>query len=127
MKINSLPLNRIATIAIAAAFGLCASCASVNKPAGKPAVDPALLAKAKISQSQAEKIALTKAPDGAVSKSKLREKKGKLLWSIELTRPKTVDITEVKIDAKTGKILEVEKENPNKEKNEKNEKKEKED
>lgn len=107
------------TLALAAAVGLCASCAE-NEKNEKP--DAALLAKAKISQAQAEKTALKKAPDGTVKESELKDKKGKLTWSVEMSRPKTKDITEVKVDAITGKVLKVEVENPDKEKHDGKEK-----
>ena len=111
MKSNII--KPLSTLAIAAVFALCASCAQTQV---KEKQNPALLAKAKVSQADAEKTALKKAPDGTVKESELKEKKGKLVWSVEMTRPKTTKVTEVKIDAVTGKVLKVEVEDPNKEK-----------
>ena len=107
------------TLAIAAALGLCASCAHHEQ---KEKQDPVLLAKAKITQADAEKTAVKKAPDGTVTESELKNKKGRLVWSIEMSRPKTTDITEVKVDAITGKVVKVEVEKPKKDKDEGEEK-----
>ena len=53
------------------------------------------------------KIALERFPDGNVVDSELEEEGGKLIWSLDLQRPGTKDITEVQIDALTGKIVDV--------------------
>ncbi len=39
--------------------------------------------------------------------SELEREHGKLIWSFDLTTPKTKEITEVAVDAKTGKVIDV--------------------
>ena len=68
--------------------------------------------KAKITKAEAVKIALERFPDGKVADSELEEENGKLIWSLDLQRPGTKDITEVQIDALTGKIVDVATEDP---------------
>ena len=74
--------------------------------------DLALLAEAKIGKAQAEKIALAKVPDATVKAVEIEKEKGKLIWSLDLTRPGSKDITEVEVDALTGKVVNVEIETP---------------
>lgn len=67
--------------------------------------DPALLAKAKIGEEAATKIALKKVPNAKVESKELEEENGKLVWSFDLQTPGTTDITEVQVDAKTGAVV----------------------
>ncbi len=71
-----------------------------------------LEAKAKISKAEATKIALAKVPNGTVKKAELEKEKSKLIWSFDISTPDTQDMTEVHVDAVTGKIVRVEKETP---------------
>jgi uncharacterized membrane protein YkoI len=82
-----------------------------------------LQAEAKISRAEAEKIALTKAPDGTIKEGELEREHGKLIWSFDIARPGTANITEVGVDAITGKIVSTEQETPAQQAKEKNEKK----
>jgi uncharacterized membrane protein YkoI len=87
---------------------LVAGCASEK---GEAKADQARLqAEAKISRAEAEKIALTQAPDGTIKEGELEKEKGKLIWSFDIARPGEKDITEVGVDAITGKVVSVEKE-----------------
>jgi len=87
-----------------------------------------LKAKAKISEAQAREIAMSKVPDGKIKEGELEEEKGKLIWSFDIARPGTKNITEVNIDAMTGEVIAVDVETPSKEAAEaKAEKKEKDD
>jgi uncharacterized membrane protein YkoI len=72
-------------------------------------------AQAKITRADAEKIALAQAPTGTVKEAEIEKEHGKLIWSFDLTTPGTSDITEVNIDAITGKVIGVEKEAAEKE------------
>ncbi len=92
-------------LVVTAALGLTAATA-------KEKDDPKLLAKAKVTKAEAEKTALTKAPNGTVKDAELEEENGKLVWSFDIARPGTKDITEVQVDAITGKIVLVEVETP---------------
>ena len=104
MKSTNL-ISAILALAVTAALGLTVATA-------KDKEDPKLLAKAKITRAAAEKTALTKAPDGTVKDAELEEENGKLVWSFDIARPGTKNITEVQVDALTGKIVLVEVETP---------------
>lgn len=76
--------------------------------------DASLQAQARISEAAARQTALTKAPGGKIESSELEVEHGQLLWSFDIKRPGMRNITEVQVDAKTGKILSVESETPKK-------------
>ena len=80
-----------------------------------------LAAQAKVSRADAERTALTRAPNGTVKEAELEKEKGKLIWSFDIATPGTQDITEVGVDAITGAIVSVEKETPEQQAKEKNE------
>jgi hypothetical protein len=69
------------------------------------APDPALKAQAKITQTDAEQTALAKVPGGKIKDGELETEHGKLIWSFDIAKPKTSSITEVQVDAITGKIV----------------------
>ena len=71
-----------------------------------------LAARAKITRAQAEATALKKAPGGTVKEAELEEEHGKLVWSFDIARPGTRNITEVLVDATTGKVVSTETETP---------------
>lgn len=71
-----------------------------------------LEAQAKIDKQQAQEIAMTKAPGGVVRSAELEREHGHLVWSFDITKPNSRDITEVQVDAVTGKIVHVANENP---------------
>jgi uncharacterized membrane protein YkoI len=102
MKIKTV-VNAILAAALAVSLAACAS--SESKQAR-------LEARAKISRADAEKTALTKAPNGTVKEGELEEEHGKLIWSFDIATPGTKDITEVAVDAITGEIVSVENETP---------------
>src|SRR2546430_1854945 len=78
-----------------------------------------LQAEARVSRAEAEKIALSQAPNGTIKEAELEKEKGKLIWSFDIATPGAKDITEVGVDAITGKVVSVEKETPEKEAKEK--------
>ncbi len=65
--------------------------------------------KAKITMDAARSIALAKAP-GKVEGEELEKEKGKLVYSFDIRNDKGT-ISEVWVDAKTGKVVKVEEEN----------------
>lgn len=89
--------------------------------AGEKTPAKALLARAKISRADAEKIVLAAVPSATVKEAELEEDDGGLRWSFDLKTPGTKKTTEVGVDAVTGKIVE------NKVESEKDEVREKED
>lgn len=80
-----------------------------------------LEAKAKISKEEAQKTALAKVPDGTVKDAELEQEHGKLIWSFDIATPDSKDITEVNVDAKTGKVVSVDTETPEAQAKEKDE------
>lgn len=71
-----------------------------------------LHAHAEISEADARTTALQKFPDGIVKSSELEKERGKLIWSFDIARPGSKDITEVQVDAKTGAIAATQVESP---------------
>jgi uncharacterized membrane protein YkoI len=68
------------------------------------------MSEAKVSKADAQATALAQTPNGTVKESELEKEKGKLIWSFDIATPGTTDITEVNVDAMTGKVVAVEKE-----------------
>ena len=87
-------------IALTLAFTACASHESQ------------LAARAKITRAQAEATALKKTHGGKVKEAELEEEHGKLVWSFDIARPGTRNVTEVLVDATTGKVVSTEVETP---------------
>jgi hypothetical protein len=108
MKIK-LHIIICSTVALALA-GLCGGCASQKESQAE------LMSQAKISKADAEKIALSKVPNGTIKEGELEKEKGKLIWSFDIATPGTQDTTEVNVDAITGGIIAVDVESPAKEK-----------
>ena len=71
-----------------------------------------LMAKARITRSAAEKIALAKVPSGTVKSAELENERGALVWSFDIATPKSADIHEVLVNARNGKIVHTEIESP---------------
>lgn len=78
-----------------------------------------LQAEAKVSKSDAEKIALARIPNGTVKEGELEREKGKLIWSFDITVPDSKDVKEVTVNALTGEVVSVETESPRQESKEK--------
>ena len=71
-----------------------------------------LKTQAKITRAEAEKTALAKVPDGKIKAAELEKEHGKLIWSFDISMPKSKNITEIQVDAKTGKIASTQVETP---------------
>jgi uncharacterized membrane protein YkoI len=67
---------------------------------------------AKVSEQAARTIALAKVGNGMIKSSELEKENGKLIWSFDIVKPKTRNITEVQVDARTGKIVSTQTESP---------------
>lgn len=100
MKIARITITTL-ILAIAATFCVTLSQAGESKKAN-------LEAKAKVTKAEAQKTALAKVEGGTVKEAELEEEKGKLIWSFDISKPGTKDITEVNVDAITGKLVSVE-------------------
>lgn len=67
---------------------------------------------AKITKNEAEHIALKHHEGARVTAAKLEKVEGKLVWSIEITRPQVKKFTQVTVDAMSGRILDQKKLKP---------------
>ena len=74
-----------------------------------------LVKQAKITEAQARNTALAKVINGKVKSSELEKEKGRLIWSFDIATPQTQNITEIQVDAKTGKTVSMHLETPSKE------------
>jgi uncharacterized membrane protein YkoI len=77
-----------------------------------------LLKQARITKYQAKKIALDRVRHGAIKRVELQKENGVLIWSVDIAQPPKKDLTDVWVDATTGKITAVEVETPITEKKE---------
>ena len=66
----------------------------------------------RISEAAAQKIALAQVPNGKIKSSELENEMHKLVWSFDIVQPGTRSITEILVDANTGKIIATQHENP---------------
>lgn len=71
-----------------------------------------LAAQAKVNESEAKKIALEQVRSGSIKSAEIENEKGHLVWSFDIAKPGTRNITEVLVDAKTGRIVSISSENP---------------
>ena len=71
-----------------------------------------LMKQSKITKAEAEQIALANVPRGIVKSAEIEKEKGRIVWSFDIARPGTNDITEILVDAKTGKIISTQIESP---------------
>jgi uncharacterized membrane protein YkoI len=74
--------------------------------------DAQLLAQAKISKTQAEHIAMAKVPHAKIQSAEIENEHHALVWSFDMVKNGSKDITEVLVNAKTGKIVDVSTETP---------------
>jgi uncharacterized membrane protein YkoI len=112
-EISIMTASKISFITLASIFTLSASFAFAD-----PATQAKLAAEAKISEADARTTALAKVPGGTVSSSELEKEHGKLIWSFDIAKVGSKNITEVQVDAKTGKIVSTKAETPDKERQE---------
>jgi uncharacterized membrane protein YkoI len=107
-------------IGMALAAVLVAGCASEeHHKESKEAKQQKWMAEAKVSQADAQATALAEVPNGTVKESELEKEHGKLIWSFDIATPGTQDISEVNVDAMTGKVVSKETEKPEHEAKEK--------
>ena len=91
------------------AIGIAAAGVTASAASGP---DAALLAQAKISQAAATTTALAKVPNGTVKEVELEKEHGRLVWSFDITTPRSVNVTEVQVDARSGEIVSTHTETP---------------
>jgi len=98
------------------ALALAASWAAFNLWAQQS--EGELLKQARVTKHQAKRIALARVKGGTIKSVELEKESGMLIWSIDVAQPGKKDITDVWVDATTGKITAVEVETPAVEKKE---------
>lgn len=103
--------SRIAASIIVATLGL-APVAVYAAPKNETQAD--LQKEAKITMEKAREIALAKVKGGKIESGELEREKGKLIYSFDIKTSKP-GVTEVNVDAITGKVIGVQKENAAKE------------
>ena len=90
---------------------LVASLTSVSLfAAGK--TDAQLEAQAKISKTQAEQIAKAKVPHAKIQSEEIENEHNALVWSFDMVKTGSKNVTEVLVNAKTGKIVDISTETP---------------
>ena len=72
----------------------------------------ALKAQARGHGEGARATGLAKIPGGAVQSVELENENGKLVWSFDISDPKSPNVIEVQVDAKTGRIVSKKSESP---------------
>jgi len=92
------------------ALALAASCACFNLWAQEPEAE--LLEQAAVTKHQAKQIALAKVKGGKIKCVELKNVNGALIWSVDVMQSGKKDITDVWVDARTGKITAVNIETP---------------
>jgi hypothetical protein len=66
----------------------------------------------KISESAARVTALARVKGGIVQSTELEREAGKLVWSFDIERPGSKNVTEILVDANTGRIISKRQETP---------------
>ena len=74
--------------------------------------DAQLLAQAKISKTQAEQIAMAKVPNAKIQSAEIENEHNALVWSFDMVKTGSKNVTEVLVNAKTGKVVDVSTETP---------------
>jgi uncharacterized membrane protein YkoI len=67
---------------------------------------------AKIERAAAEKTALARVPGGKIKEGELEQEHGHLVWSFDIVQPSTPNVTEVQVDAISGKVVSIATETP---------------
>jgi hypothetical protein len=59
----------------------------------------------RVTEAEARRAALATVANGAIQSSELEREHGILIWSFDIRTPKTRAVTEVHVDARTGKVI----------------------
>lgn len=74
-----------------------------------------LLSHARVLQDQAQATALARVRGGDIRSAELEREHGKLVWSFDIAQPHAASITEVQVDAISGKVVSVKRESASQE------------
>ena len=66
----------------------------------------------KITKARAEQIALTKVRGGSIRSAELETARGQRFWSVYVAKPGSKNAKEIRVDATSGQILDVQTERP---------------
>ena len=72
----------------------------------------------RVSLARAERIALRQVRHGQLTALELRQEEGRLIWQVDVRRPKSANTTEIDIDAVTGLMIATRTESPEEEQRE---------
>lgn len=100
-------MNKNTLIATLAAVALAFTVATASA-----AEQNTVVAKAKLTQAQAAKIAQKKVANGTVNEGELEMENGILVWSFDISQPDSKNIVEIQVNAVTGNIVDVSIETP---------------
>lgn len=64
-----------------------------------------LQSQARITREQATQAALARVPHGKIQSAELEREHGRLVWSFDLAQDGETGVTEIQVDAVTGKIV----------------------
>lgn len=94
---------------VAVALAMALSAPMVSAAGGS---QDALKAQAKVTEAGARATALAMVPGGTVQSAELENEHGKLVWSFDIGNPKSPNVIEVQVDARTGRIVSKKSESP---------------
>lgn len=92
------------------ALALAASWTPFNLLAQQSETD--LLKQAHVTKQQAKRIALAKVKSGSIKCVELEKENGLLIWSVDIAQSRKKDLTDIWVDATTGKIAAIQIEPP---------------
>lgn len=102
--------SKLKAFAVLAAFAAC-----LGTVQAKEASQASLKAQATIPEATARATALAKVSHGRIASSELEVEHGTLIWSFDISKKGTRNVTEIQVDAKTGVIVSKTVESPAKE------------
>ena len=76
------------------------------------APDASLLSHPEVSEAAARATALAQGKGGRVQSAELEREAGRVVWSFDIERPGSKNVTEVLVDATTGRIVSKKQETP---------------
>jgi uncharacterized membrane protein YkoI len=59
----------------------------------------------RVTEAEARRAALATVANGTIKSAELEKENGILIWSFDIRTPKTRAVTEVHVDARTGKVI----------------------
>lgn len=103
-------MRTLTTLAFVALCTLGSGAAVAQQPTStyKRDVPDSLAAQAKVGEDSARAVALRRVPGGTIQELELEREDGKLVYSFDIKVAGKAGITEVLVDALTGKVVSVE-------------------